>query len=126
MMRLLLDTNALLWTLNGSPRIEAIQDMILLDDAEVFVSAVSWWEIAIKARIGKLQADISELRLAAFDSGLLELPLTGKHAETLRSLQKLHNDPFDHMLIAQTITESMRFITGDSLLVAYSALVMVI
>jgi PIN domain nuclease of toxin-antitoxin system len=125
-MRLLLDTNALLWTLNGSPRIDSARDLILSDDTEVFVSAVSWWEIALKIRIGKLQADISELRAGAFESGLMELPLSGCHAEALVGLRKLHNDPFDHMLIAQAITEPMRFITGDALLANYSPLIMVI
>jgi PIN domain nuclease of toxin-antitoxin system len=58
--------------------------------------------------------------------GFNELPLTGKCAEALTSLPKLHNDPFDHMLIAQAITEPMRFVTGDSLLAEYSSLVMVV
>ena len=125
-MRMLLDTNALLWMLAGSPRIEPVRELIESDDTEVFVSAVSWWEIAIKTRIGKLDADLPELRTAARDSGLVELPLTGVHAEVFLDLPKLHNDPFDHMLVAQAVSEPMRFITGDSLLADYSPLVTVI
>ncbi|MDR2180915.1 MAG: type II toxin-antitoxin system VapC family toxin [Synergistaceae bacterium] len=125
-MRLLLDTNVLLWTLAGSLRIEAVRDLILSDDTDVFVSAVSWWEIAIKSRLGKLQVDLCELRKTAAESGFLGLPLSGHHAEALINLRHLHNDPFDHMLIAQTISEPMRLITGDRLLADYSSLVTVI
>jgi PIN domain nuclease of toxin-antitoxin system len=82
--------------------------------------------MAIKIRIGKLQADVKELHSMAEQNCLLELPLYGRAAETLLGLPRLHNDPFDHMLLAQAITEPMRFITGDALLADYSSLVMVI
>ena len=123
-MRLLLDTNALLWTLVGHPRIEPIRDMLLAYETEVFVSSVSWWEIAIKIRAGKLQADLPKLRTAAQESGFLELPLLGRHAEALATLPQHHNDPFDHMLVAQAVTEPMRLVSGDAALPAYTDLVM--
>ena len=123
-MRLLLDTNALLWALTNAPRIEAVRDLLLADESEVFVSTVSWWEIAIKARIGKLDADLPELRVNAQESGFLELPLRGAHVEMLAALPRHHNDPFDHMLVAQAMAEPMRLITGDGLLSKYTPLVM--
>ena len=123
-MRLLLDTNALLWAMTNGPRIEPVKDLILDDDNDVFVSTVSWWEIAIKARIGKLDANLRELRAAAIESGFFELPLLGSHAELLETLPRHHNDPFDHMLVAQAMCEPMRFITGDSILAQYTPLVM--
>ena len=126
MMRILLDTNALLWSLLGSARIEAARELILADDTEIFVSAVSWWEIAIKTRIGKLDVDLPELMAAARESGFEELPLTGRHSETLVSLPRHHNDPFDHMLLAQAVTEPMRFLTGDAMLAKYTPLVLLI
>lgn len=119
-MRFLLDTNTLLWLLTDSPRIDPIRELVLSDETEIYVSAVSWWEIAIKTRIGKLDASLNILRPASRDSGFQELPLTGSHAETMLTLPKYHNDPFDHMLIAQAITEPMRFITGDAILSQYS------
>ena len=61
-MRLLLDTNALLWALINGPRIDPVRELLLADENEVFVSTVSWWEIAIKTNIGKLDANLSELR----------------------------------------------------------------
>ncbi len=118
-MRFLLDTNALLWTLTGAERIAPVRDVILADDTEIFVSAVSWWEIAIKIRIGKLDANLSKLRKAARASGLIELSLSGAHAESLLTLPKYHNDPFDHMILAQAVTEPMRLITGDGILQRY-------
>ncbi len=123
-MRLLLDTNVLLWALANSPRIEPVRELLLADESEVFVSAVSWWEIAIKARIGKLDASLPELRAAARESGFMELPLLGSHAEMLATIPRHHNDPFDHMLVAQAMAEPMRLITGDGALARYTSLVM--
>ncbi|MDR0882182.1 MAG: type II toxin-antitoxin system VapC family toxin [Candidatus Adiutrix sp.] len=122
-MRLLLDTNAFLWALTNMPRIEPVREMLLADENEIFVSTVSWWEIAIKTRIGKLDAKLKSLRDTAQESGFIELPLLGSHAEILESLPLHHNDPFDHMLVAQAIAEPMRLITGDSVLSKYTSLV---
>lgn len=123
-MRLLLDTNALLWALTNGPRIEPVRELLLADENEVFVSTVSWWEIAIKTRIGKLVASLPELRATVQESGFLELPLLGSHAEMLATLPRYHNDPFDHMLVAQAMAEPMRLITGDEVLARYTPLVM--
>ena len=123
-MRILLDTNALLWAMTNGPRIASVRDLLLDDENEVFVSAVSWWEIAIKTHIGKLNANLPELRAASQESGFLELPLLGSHAEMLATMPRHHNDPFDHMLLAQAMSEPMRLITGDSVLTQYTPLVL--
>lgn len=123
-MRLLLDTNALLWAMTNGPRIDPVRELLLADETEVFVSTVSWWEIAIKTRIGKLDASVSVLRASARESGFVELPLLGVHAEMLATLPRYHNDPFDHMLVAQAMAEPMRLITGDEMLAQYTPLVM--
>jgi len=119
-MRLLLDTNALLWALTNSPRIVAVKDLLLASESEVFVSAVSWWEIAIKTRIGRLDADLQMLRSVSQESGFLELPLLGAHTDVLATLPSHHNELFDHMLVAQAIVEPMRLITGDGILSKYT------
>jgi PIN domain nuclease of toxin-antitoxin system len=124
-MRILLDTNALLWALSGAPRIRPVEPLILSDDTEVFVSAASFWEIAIKTSIGKLAASVAEIRAAAINSGFLELPVQGRHAETLSNLPLHHRDPFDRMIVAQAITEPMRLLTGYRQLSVYSELVQV-
>jgi PIN domain nuclease of toxin-antitoxin system len=122
-VRLLLDTNVLLWTLAGSSRIDSVRELILSEESEIFVSTASWWEIAIKASIGKLDADVKTLRTAANDSGFFDLPVLGVHTETLSNLPLLHRDPFDRLIVAQAITEPMRLLTSDAALGAYSALV---
>jgi len=122
-VRLLLDTNVLLWTLTGSPRINKVKDLILSVDTEIFVSTASWWEIAIKTSIGKLDADVQMLRAASGQSGFLELPVLGVHTETLAKLPMLHRDPFDRLIVSQAITEPMRLLTSDSELEAYTNLV---
>jgi PIN domain nuclease of toxin-antitoxin system len=125
-MRLLFDTNVILWYFWGSKRLDPVLDLIRLPDTQVFISAVSWWEMAIKARTGKLPVDVAEFRVRAEEYNFRELPLYGRAAEILDSLPKLHKDPFDHILLAQAIAEPMRFITGDALLSDYSSLVMAI
>jgi PIN domain nuclease of toxin-antitoxin system len=126
MTRLLLDTSVVIWLSDNQPRIDRIKDLIFSQDAEVFISAVSWWEMAIKSRSGRLQADVAKLRFLAEEHGFRELPLYGKAMEAMIGVPKFHNDPFDYMLFAQAMTESMQFITGDTLLADYSSLVMAI
>ncbi len=122
-MRILLDTHVLLWTLAGSDRIKSVSELILADDTEVYVSAASWWELAIKIGLGKLPANLLELRAASVESGFIELPVAGRHTEALLQLSPLHRDPFDRLLVAQAITEPMRLLTADSMLAKYSELV---
>ena len=122
-MRLLLDTNVLLWTLAGSPKVQPVSQLILAPESEVFVSTASLWEIAIKTRIGKLTADLTEIRQAVAASGFIELSIRGEHVETIATLPMHHKDPFDRMIVAQAITEPMRLLTGDRQLAVYTELV---
>jgi PIN domain nuclease of toxin-antitoxin system len=122
-MRLLLDTNVLLWTLAGSPKIQSVSQLILAPESEVFVSTASLWEIAIKTGIGKLTADLTEIRQAVAASGFCELSIHGEHVETIATLTMHHKDPFDRMIVAQAITEPMRLLTGDRQLAVYTELV---
>jgi len=125
-VRLLLDTNVLLWTIAGDERVEHLRDRILDDDNEIYVSAASYWEVAIKAGIGKLDVDVASLRQAARESGYLELPVLGVHTEQLAKLPAIHKDPFDRMLVAQADAEPMRLLTADHLLASYGPSVEVI
>ncbi len=116
----------LLWTLAGSDRINAVGDLILSEETEIFVSTASWWEIVIKTSIGKLQADIKVLRSSASQSGFTDLPILGLHMESLATLPMLHRDPFDRLIVAQAITEPMKLLTSDVQLAAYSDLVQLV
>lgn len=122
-MRILLDTHVLLWTLADAPQINKIRGLILSNETEIYISTASWWELAIKIGIGKIDIKLDIVRAAATDSGFIDLPVLGTHTQTLLSLPMLHRDPFDRMLIAQAICEPMRLITNDNALSAYSDLV---
>jgi len=126
MTQFLLDTNVVLWLSENNPRINQIKPLLLSEDIQVFISTVSWWEIAIKTRAGKLQVDFDGLLSLAKKHGYSELPMTSHYLKVYLELQIYHKDPFDHMLLAQAITCPMRLITGNSELAKYSSLVMLI
>ena len=126
MIQFLLDTNVVIWLAEENPRIYQIQPLLLSEETQVFVSAVSWWEIVIKIRAGKLPVGYDQVHSLAQQYNFLELPVTGDYIKAYLELPHLHRDPFDHMLLAQAITCPMRLITGDSQLAAYSSLVMAV
>lgn len=117
-MRVLLDTHILLWWLADDRRLPKGAERIIKDpDNVIFVSAASIWEIAIKASLRQIEADPSAIRAAVEPSGFAELPITGKHAAQVAKLPSHHRDPFDRMLVAQSLAEPMRLLTGDIVLV---------
>lgn len=122
-MRILLDTHLYLWWLQDHPNLSAVARARIIEAAEVYVSSASIWEAAIKASLGKLDADVEELLAEIEGSGFRELQISARHAATVRSLPDLHNDPFDRLLIAQAICEPLRLLTHDGKLQAYSQLV---
>ena len=121
-MRLLLDTHVLLWILTDDARLPGdVRSLILTEDAELFFSAASIWEISIKNALKRADFpyDPSIVRKALLDNGYAELPITGEHSVFVGSLPALHADPFDRMLVAQANVEGMLLVTHDSKLVAY-------
>ena len=126
MTNLLLDTNVFLWYFWGSRKVDSINELIISSETNVFISAVTWWEIAIKVRIGKLTLDLDQLHSYAAMYAFDELPMTSKYMKTYLELPDLHKDPFDMMLLAQAISSPMRLLTGDALLAEYSSLVLLI
>jgi PIN domain nuclease of toxin-antitoxin system len=108
-----LDTHVFLWWLGNDPQLgpkarEAISD----ERNDVFVSAVTGWEIAIKRSVGKLRAP-DNLDALLEDEGFLPLPITFYHGEQAGSLSPHHKDPFDRMLIAQAQAEGLTLVTRD-------------
>ena len=118
MTRILLDTQIVLWALSGHRRLPA-EARRLIENHDVLVSAASIWEIAIKASIGKLDADPAAVRDALEPSGFDELPVTGGHAARVTALPPHHRDPFDRLLVAQSLVESLVLLTTDSHLAVY-------
>ncbi|MCS6845749.1 MAG: type II toxin-antitoxin system VapC family toxin [Caldilineales bacterium] len=123
-MRALLDTHAFLWWITNDPRLTArVQKTVQNPGNLIFLSAASGWELAIKASIGKLHVSqdldtfISEqLTLNRIDV----LPVLMSHALFVRKLPAHHRDPFDRLLVAQSLVEGMPLITSDPLIAKYS------
>ncbi len=119
-MRLLLDTHVFLWAITDDPKLHREARSLLENASEVYVSAASIWEIAIKARLGKIEAVPQRTALAIEESGFIELPICSRHAIGVHSLPLHHSDPFDRLLIAQAMTEPLRLVTCDSIIEKYS------
>ena len=118
--RYLLDTHVLLWVLFSPERIpERVRERLIDPYFEVYFSAASVWEIAIKAQIGrlKLTLDLNAIVEAAEDSGFEPLAIRTEHATKIIDLPLYHRDPFDRILVAQAIVEKARLLTADSALI---------
>ena len=128
-MRLLVDTHLLLWATARSRRLPREARRLLEDPAnEVLFSAASLWEIVIKAALRKadFKVDVALLRPALADMGFSELPVSGAHTERLARLPPIHKDPFDRMLVAQSLAEPLVLLTNDGVLADYGDVVRVV
>ena len=110
----------------GSPQLKAPTRQMLQAASEVYVSAASIWQVAIKARLGKIEADPAKLVAAIEPSGFMHLPIGAAHAAGVALLEPHHNDPFDRLLIAQALAEPLKLVTTDALLQRYSDLVVIV
>ncbi|MBS0240925.1 MAG: type II toxin-antitoxin system VapC family toxin [Proteobacteria bacterium] len=127
-MKLLLDTHVLIWWLADPWRVpERVQDEIIQQASETFVSAASAWEIAVKTRTGKLAFDAAILddfdnrsRALAFEP----LPVTATHAVMGARLPGAHKDPFDRLIAGQAIFEGLTVVTADPAIASLGAKVM--
>lgn len=117
-MPLLLDTHVVLWWLDDDDALDEAVKNRLDSDADVFVSAVSVWEIAIKQSIGKLSSD-RNLAERARDCGFTALPIAADHAIAAAGLPLHHRDPFDRMLLGQALVERFTLMTRDTTLGRY-------
>lgn len=121
-MKLLLDTQILLWAAGQPRRLSAAARKLLGDPRnELLFSAASLWEIAIKNTLGRedFRVEPRVLRRGLLDNGYVELPVTSQHAVNIDGLPPLHKDPFDRLLLAQAHTEGITLLTGDAQLARY-------
>ena len=122
-MRILLDTHVLLWWLLDEAALSPAARAAIADEAnDTFVSAASAWEIAIKYKTGKLPSAaplMADLEKAILDGGFTGIPITLRHGELAGSLPLHHKDPFDRMLIAQALAESLTLISNERLFDRY-------
>ncbi len=118
-MRLLLDTHVFLWWCADDDRLGPVERDAIRDPAnDIYLSAVSVWEITIKQALGRLR--VPELpSAAAARLGMQPLPMTAEHAEATSALPPIHQDPFDRMLVAQARVESLTLVTGDETVRSY-------
>ena len=120
-MRILLDTHALLWWLTDDERLgEKAREHIGDEGNVIVVSAASLWEIAIKQRLRKIDADIAEIEVDIARQGAIRLGIEAHHLIELATLPDHHRDPFDRMLVSQARAEDMPLMTADTQIAAYS------
>lgn len=121
-MKLLLDTQLLLWVAGQPERLSAAARRLLNNPRnELLFSAASLWEIAIKKTLGRedFRAEPRLLRRGLLDNGYIELPVTSQHAVSIDVLPPLHKDPFDRLLLAQATCEGISLLTADAQLARY-------
>jgi PIN domain nuclease of toxin-antitoxin system len=123
MTSLLLDTEALIWWDANDARLGGRARAAIQEASEVYVSAATAWEIAIKASLGKLRttrlpADVVD------EAGFTELPVTFAHAQAVRKLPGHHRDPFDRLIIAAAQVERCTVLTNDTVFARYRVEVM--
>jgi PIN domain nuclease of toxin-antitoxin system len=121
-MKLLLDTNLLLWAA-GKPRRLSKRARTLIENPgnELLFSAASLWEVAIKRGLGRedFKVDARLLRRGLLDNGYNELPISSDHVVATEGLPPIHKDPFDRILVAQATVEGVTLLTIDSLVSQY-------
>ncbi len=124
-MRLLLDTHILLWAASSSPRLPRAALALLSNPTNtVYFSIASLWEITIKHGLGRRDFDLEPVRFHRdlVDSVYLELQITAAHALGINLLPRLHEDPFDRLLLAQADAEGLTLLTNDATLAQYPGL----
>lgn len=117
-MRLLLDTQVVLWTLSGERDLSEAAIRTIADADDVVMSVVSYAEIGVKAAVGKLRIP-DDLHDRVTSAGVRTLGLSPGHALEVARLPLHHRDPFDRLIVAQARTEGLTLVTADGRLGAY-------
>ena len=115
-MKLLLDTQALIWWINDDPKLGSRARNLIADDRnQVLVSVASFWEMAIKHRIGKLEDSGAAAYHEVQAGGFIVVGIDAEHLQALEGLvtQSDHKDPFDHLILAQSLSEDAILVTSD-------------
>ncbi len=120
-MRLLLDTQIVYWFYYEPDKLSREARELMVKSDENFVSAATIWEMAIKAKLGKLKADPKAIATTLVEAGFTELPVSAKHSASVVELPLHHRDPFDRLLVAQAISEPMFLLTADRRLPIYNS-----
>ncbi len=117
-MKVLLDTHVALWWYIDPQTIQSDSRQIILDpDNEIYISPIVIWEIMVKSGMKKLS--VPDQLLTKVQTDFIELPLTILHSKALSAIKKIHNDPFDLLLIAQAKAEGFYLMTRDKEILKY-------
>ena len=125
-MKFLLDTHLLIWAAGQPERLsKPARELIENPDNALYFSAASIWEIAIKSSLGRedFKADARLIRRGLIDNGYQEIAISSEHAAGLQALPLVHKDPFDRLLIAQSLVEGMPLVTVDPILSQYPGMI---
>lgn len=125
-MRVLLDTHLLYWWFYEPDKLSADGLERIKSAEEVFFSSASLWEIAIKARLGKIKADPRQILRWIEKNDFTELPIFSRHTLLVATLPMHHSDPFDRLLVSQAMSEPLHLLTADAQLKPYSKLVVLV
>ena len=115
-MKYLLDTHAIIWLIEDSPKMSSkIKEIIKRPENNIYLCAISLWEIAIKINLGKLKLDLSfnELLFNIKNSDFDILQIGDKHLQGFLVLPFLHKDPFDRLIISSALAEGLTIVTID-------------
>ena len=112
---LLLDTHVFLWFINGDSKLPKTMMEAIETEKKVYVSVISFWELAIKNSLGKLilPCSVSRLMDDCEKMNMSILPIRAQHLEKLKQLPWIHRDPFDRLLICQAKAEGLKIVTMD-------------
>ena len=122
-MNILLDTHVALWAITDNPNLsDKARKLILAQSSTVWISSVSVWEISIKYSLGRCGVPIPGRDAMQYfrQAGYRFLSIEPEHAVAVEELPNYHQDPFDRLLVAQTLVEPMRLITHDKLVASYN------
>jgi PIN domain nuclease of toxin-antitoxin system len=131
-VKLLLDTHIALWSLTDDARLsEAARTLILDPGNEIYVSAATLWEIAIKHGLNRsgpnaMPIGAADARHLFEASGFALIPITPEQVLLVEQLPSLHADPFDRILIAQGLTDALRLVTHDAVVASYNSRVILV
>lgn len=123
-MRAILDTHAFLWFITNDPKLSSTARVLIADPSnEILISPASYWEIAIKIKLGKYPISVPYLTLITEgidNNGFKILPIEPKHTAKLTTLDLHHHDPFDRLISAQAMVEGISMVSADVAFDLYS------
>lgn len=121
-MRILLDTHIVIWAMTGSAKLTQYARNVLTDlDNDIFLSAASLWEVALKhnRRPDKIPVSAEQVARYCNGNGIWQLPVRFQHVLNVNALPPIHADPFDRMIVTQALSESLTLLTHDDLVAQY-------